>query len=157
MLILTFNYISLHLFLGSSCSGNVDLHRLMKTSRNLWNRTAICWWYAIAFLFQTDPDFCDWSHMFCSLLTKVNPITYFIIRLFGTVLSLSIVSWFVMFPLHSHSLDSFESYSGNTHLLDVLTSTSFSHYWSLLICLNVGVPLAWLPLHAESGHQLQEL
>lgn len=61
-----------------------------------------------------------------------------------------------MFPLRSHSLDSFESYSGNTHLLDVLTSTSFSHYSSVLICLNVGAPLAWLPLHAKSGHQLQD-
>lgn len=62
-----------------------------------------------------------------------------------------------MFPLHSHSLDSFESYSGNTRLLDVLTSTSFSHYSSLLICLDVGVPLAWLPLHCESvNHKLQD-
>lgn len=99
--------------------------------------------------------FSDWSwlswlnRMFCSLLAKVNPVTCFIIRLLRTVLNLLIVSWFVMFPLHSHSLDSFESYSGNTHLLDVLTSTSFSHCSSLLICLkSVQLVSHWLGYHS---------
>lgn len=51
-----------------------------------------------------------------------------------------------MFPLHSHSLDSFESYSGNGHLLDVLTSTSFP--LTMQICSSVWISVFhWLHYH----------
>lgn len=51
-----------------------------------------------------------------------------------------------MFPLHSHSLDSFESYSGNGHLLDVLTSTSFP--LTMQVCSSVWISVfRWLHYH----------